>query len=145
MKEIIAIIRPERAESTKNGLDAIGVKGITFMSVIGRGRQKGTIRSLDPEGSLRRQIGVQIMHHRGLIDNPDDPKYHVPVVREIELGFLLKKMLLIVADDTEVLTIVNTIIQLNKSEHWGDGRIFVCPIKDAIRIRTGERGNKALL
>jgi nitrogen regulatory protein PII 2 len=85
------------------------------------------------------------MHQRGLIDNPEDPKYHVPVEKEFELGFLPKKMLMMVADDNEVPLIVSTIIQINKSEHQGDGRIFICPIVDAVRIRTGERGTKALL
>jgi nitrogen regulatory protein PII 2 len=145
MKEIIAIIRPECAEPTKDGLEAIGVKGVTFISVTGRGRQRGTIRAPDPEGTLRREIGVHIMHHRGLIDNPEDPKYHEPVEKEIELGFLPKKMFMIAADDTEVPAIVSTIIKLNRSEHQGDGRIFVCPMNDAVRIRTGERGSKALL
>jgi nitrogen regulatory protein PII 2 len=145
MKEIIAIIRNECTELTKKSLDAVGVKGVTFISVIGRGRQGGTICSPDPEGTLRREVCVQIMHQRGLIDNPEDPKYHVPVEKEFELGFLPKKMLMMVADDNEVPLIVSTIIQINKSEHQGDGRIFICPIVDAVRIRTGERGTKALL
>ena len=145
MKEIIAIIRNECSELTKKSLDAIGVKGVTFTSVIGRGQQGGTICSPDPEGTLRRDVCVHIMHQRGLIDNPEDPKYHIPVEKEFELGFLPKKMLMMVAEDTEVPLIVRTIIQINKSEHHGDGRIFICPLADAIRIRTGERGTKAVV
>ena len=144
MKEIIAIIRTDHGEPTKGALESIGVKGITFFNVIGRGRQRGTIRAPDPVCTLRMEVGVYIMQQRGIISNADDPKYHVPVQKEIELGFLPKKMLMIAVNDDEVPLIVNTLIQINRNGQQGDGKIFVCPLTDAVRIRTGERGNKAL-
>jgi nitrogen regulatory protein PII 2 len=144
MKEIIAIIRTDHGEQTKDALESIGVKGITFFHVIGRGRQRGTIRAPDPEGAVRRDVGVYIMQQRGIIRDADEPKYHVPVNKEIELGFLPKKMLIIVVNDDEVPRIVDTIIQTNRSGQQGDGKIFICPVIDAVRIRTGERGDKAL-
>jgi nitrogen regulatory protein PII 2 len=144
MKEIIAIIRTEHVEPTKGALETIGVKGITFFNVIGRGRQGGTIRAPDPEGTVRRDVGVYIMQQRGIISKADDPKYHVPVQKEIELGFLPKKMLMIVVNDDEVPLVVDTLTQINRSGQQGDGKIFVCPMIDAVRIRTGEHGNKAL-
>jgi nitrogen regulatory protein PII 2 len=144
MKEIIALIRPECMEPTKGALESIGVKGITFINVIGRGRQGGTIRAPDPEGTIRREVGVYLMGQRGIIGDTGDPKYHVPVQQEIELGFLMKKMLMIVAQDDEVPVIVDTLTHINRSGQKGDGKIFVCPVRDAIRIRTDERGNKAI-
>ncbi len=144
MKEIIAIIRTECVEPTKDVLESIGVKGITFINGIGRGRQGGTILTPDPEGTLRRKAGVQIMHQRGMIRDIDDPKYHMPVQKEIDLGFLPKKMLMIVVNDDEVSHIVDALIKVNRSGQKGDGKIFVCPVNDAIRIRTREHGNSAL-
>ncbi|MGA2122411.1 MAG: P-II family nitrogen regulator [Methanoregula sp.] len=144
MKEIIAIIRTDHVEPTKGALESIDVKGITFSNVIGRGRQRGTIRVPDPESTVRKDVGVYIMQQRGIISDADDPKYHVPVQKEIELGFLPKKMLMIVVNDDEVPHIVDTLTQINRSGQQGDGKIFVCPMTDAVRIRTGERGNKAL-
>jgi nitrogen regulatory protein PII 2 len=144
MKEIIAIIRPDHGEPTKDALESIGVKGITFSPVIGRGRQGGTIRVPDPENTVRRDVGVYIMQQRGIICDADDPKYHVPIQKEIELGFLPKKMLTIVVNDDEVPRIVDTLAHINRSGQQGDGKIFVCPVTDVVRIRTGERGNKAL-
>jgi nitrogen regulatory protein PII 2 len=144
MKEIIAIIRTDQGEPTKGALESIGVKGITFINVIGRGRQRGTIRVPDPEGTVRREVGVYVMQQRGIIFDAENPKYHVPVRKEIELGFLPKKMLMMVVNDDEVSLIVDTLAQLNRSGQHGDGKIFVCPVTDAVRIRTGERGNKAL-
>jgi nitrogen regulatory protein PII 2 len=144
MKEIIAIIRTDHGEQTKGALESIGVKGITFFNVIGRGRQGGTIRVTDPECTARMEVGVYIMQQRGIISDADDPKYHVPVQKEIELGFLIKKMLMIAVNDDEVPLIVEALTQINRSGQQGDGKIFVCPMTDAVRIRTGERGIKAL-
>jgi nitrogen regulatory protein PII 2 len=144
MKEIIAFIRTERVEPTKDALESLGIKGITFVNVIGRGRQGGIIQTPDPEGTLRREVGVYIMQQRGIINDADNPKYHVPVQNEIELGFLPKKMLIIVVNDEEVPIIVDTLTQINRSLQKGDGKIFVCSMEDAIRVRTGEHGNKAL-
>lgn len=145
MKEIIAIIRTEHIEATKSVLESIDVKGTTFFTVIGRGKQGGKIQAPDPEGTLRREVGVYIMQQQGVIRDAGDPKYHVPVQRDIELGFLPKKMLMIVVNDDEVPHIVEALTQINRSGQQGDGKIFVCPINDVIRIRTGEHGKKALL
>ena len=144
MKEIIASIRTDKVEPTKGALEAMGVKGITFFPVIGRGRQAGTIRVPDPEGTVRRDVGVHIMQQRGIISDADDPRYHVAVQKEIELGFLPKKMLMIAVNDDEVPRIIETLTHINRNGQHGDGKIFVCPVTDAVRIRTGERGNKAV-
>jgi nitrogen regulatory protein P-II 1 len=40
--------------------------------------------------------------------------------------------------------VVNTICQAAHTGHIGDGKIFVMPVADAIRVRTGERGDAAL-
>jgi nitrogen regulatory protein P-II 1 len=41
-------------------------------------------------------------------------------------------------------TVVETIISSAKTGRIGDGKIFVLPIEDAVRIRTGERGEEAI-
>jgi nitrogen regulatory protein P-II 1 len=41
-------------------------------------------------------------------------------------------------------TIVETIVSSAKTGRIGDGKIFVLPIDDAVRIRTGERGEEAI-
>ena len=108
------------------------------MSSGGEGRE-------EPSGHrIRRDVGVYIMQQRGIIGDADDPKYHVPVRKEIELGFLAKKMLMMAVPDDEVPRIVDALTRINRSGQQGDGKIFVCPMTDAVRVRTGERGNKAL-
>ena len=143
MKEIVAIIRDERVEATKSALERAGVSGITYVPVIGRGTQRGRIRTTDNDYTILREVGIYLMQQRGMISETDAPKLMTPVEREIELGFLPKRMLFMVVDD-ETAPIVSEIIRLNKSGRKGDGKIFVCPVDDALRISTGERGELAI-
>jgi nitrogen regulatory protein PII 2 len=143
MKEIIAIIRDERVEATKSALEEAGVSGITFVPVVGRGSQRGRIRTTDNDCTLMREAGIYLMQQRGMISDSDAPRLMTPVEREIELGFLQKRMLMLVVND-KTAPIVSEIVRVNKSGRKGDGKIFVCPVTDALRIRTGERGDPAL-
>ena len=68
----------------------------------------------------------------------------MPVGRKIDLGFLPKRMLIIIAPDCDVPSIVQTLIDANQTGRHGDGKIFVCPLISAIRVRTGEQGDEAL-
>ena len=58
--------------------------------------------------------------------------------------FLPKVMIQIVARDDEVEKIANTIKVAAFTGQMGDGKVFIYPVEDAIRIRTGERGDSAL-
>jgi nitrogen regulatory protein PII 2 len=49
-----------------------------------------------------------------------------------------------VVDDQDVDKVVDIIEKENKTGHIGDGKIFICPIGEAIRVRTGERGKEVL-
>ena len=140
MKKIVAIIRDERVEETKTALEAVGVRGVTFSYVTGRGEQKGKIRA-PARGLLRREPGSRMP----LPPEPEAPGDADPEEREIEVGFLPKRMLVIVAGDSDVQPIVQAIIGANQTGRHGDGKIFVCPMVSAIRVRTGEQGDNALL
>lgn len=50
----------------------------------------------------------------------------------------------IVAKDGDLEKIIDTIVRTARRGIPGDGKIFVLPVHDAIRVRTGERGNEAL-
>jgi nitrogen regulatory protein PII len=49
-----------------------------------------------------------------------------------------------VVADTDVEKVVDTIMHSARTSEVGDGKIFVLPVDDVIRIRTGERGFDAL-
>ena len=63
---------------------------------------------------------------------------------EYVVDFLPKIKLEIVASDGMAETIVETIISSAKTGRIGDGKIFIAPLQDAVRIRTGERGEEAI-
>ena len=61
-----------------------------------------------------------------------------------KVDFLPKVKIEIVAKDSDADRIVATIIQTARTGAVGDGKIFISDVKDAIRIRTGDRGEKAV-
>jgi nitrogen regulatory protein P-II 1 len=73
-------------------------------------------------------------------------KGHAEIYRGAEyvIDFLPKIKIEIVLDDNKVATAVEAIEQTAKTEHIGDGKIFVLPVDEAVRIRTGETGNDAI-
>ena len=73
-------------------------------------------------------------------------KGHTEIYRgsEYTVDFLPKVKFEIVLDDSNVQTAVNAIIKAARTGKIGDGKVFVLPIEEAIRIRTEERGAAAI-
>ena len=73
-------------------------------------------------------------------------KGHKEIYRGAEyvVDFMPKVKIEIVADDTKVDQIVTAIQEAAYTGKIGDGKIFVVPVEEAIRIRTGEKGSVAL-
>jgi len=62
-----------------------------------------------------------------------------------EMGNLLRKVqLLIAVNDDFVEPTIKAIMNGGKTGEIGDGKIFVLPLEDCVRIRTGERGGEAI-
>ena len=115
MKLIIAIIQPNRLEAVKAALSEIEVFRLTVMDCQGFGRQKG-----------------QTEVYRG---------------HEFTVNLLRKVQLQIAVNDQFVEPTVKAIADGGRSGETGeigDGKIFVLPMDDCIRIRTGERGGDAI-
>ncbi len=64
--------------------------------------------------------------------------------REYQIDLLPKVELMMIVADNEVQSVVETIVESARTGEVGDGKIFVTPIEDVIRIRTSERGEDAL-
>jgi nitrogen regulatory protein P-II 1 len=75
-----------------------------------------------------RQKG-HIEHYRGL---------------ETKVNLLPKLMLQIVCHDRDKIGIVDAMVEAARTGEIGDGKIFIAPVSDVIRIRTGERGKTAI-
>jgi len=73
-------------------------------------------------------------------------KGHTEVYRGAEyvIDFLPKVKIEVVLDDVLVARAVEAIMQAARTDKIGDGKIFVLPIEEALRIRTGERGPDAV-
>ena len=73
-------------------------------------------------------------------------KGHTEIYRgsEYTVDFLPKVMIEIVVGDDVVDKVIDKILDAAKTGKIGDGKVFVLPVEDAIRIRTGEKGNDAL-
>ena len=73
-------------------------------------------------------------------------KGHTELYRgaEYKIDFLPKVKIETVVSDDKVETVVNTIRESANTGKIGDGKIFVLPIEQAIRIRTGETSDEAL-
>lgn len=115
MKMISAIIQPSRLEAVKGLLTALGVSGMTVTDARGVGRQRG-----------RTEV------YRG-------HEYKVDLIPKVKLE--------IAVDDPMVDKVVDAIVQGARSgpePKIGDGKIFVMPLEEVVRIRTGEVGNAAL-
>ncbi len=73
-------------------------------------------------------------------------KGHTEVYRgaEYTVDFVPKVKLEVLVEDNLASQVVDTILDAAKTGKIGDGKIFVLPVEDAIRIRTNERGNDAI-
>jgi nitrogen regulatory protein P-II 1 len=63
---------------------------------------------------------------------------------EYQVDFLPKVKIEVVASDDKVQTVVDTIISKARTGRIGDGKIFIYPVAEVIRIRTGETGDAAV-
>jgi nitrogen regulatory protein P-II 1 len=73
---------------------------------------------------------------RGVIEIYRDREYCIDLLPKLEIN--------IVISDEKVDTVVETIAKAARTGEIGDGKIFVMPVEEVVRIRTGERGHDAI-
>ena len=115
MKLIVAIIQPTKLEAVKEALTEVEVVRLTVMDCQGFGRQKG-----------------QTEIYRGT---------------EVTINLRRKVQLQIAVNEEFVEPTIDAILKggrTGEKGEIGDGKIFVLPLDDCIRIRTGERVNEAI-
>lgn len=127
MKEVMAIIRMNKVTQTKKALSEAGFPAMTAMKVMGRGK-------------MLKDIALITQLEEGKEDIRD-----ALLESMLKGGRLIpKRMLILLVEDKDVKKVVDTIISVNKEGHIGDGKIFVSPMLDAVRVRTGELGEAAI-
>jgi nitrogen regulatory protein P-II 1 len=60
------------------------------------------------------------------------------------IDMLPKTQLEIIVNDEHIEKVLSTLVETAQTGNIGDGKIFISPVEDVVRIRTGERGNKAV-
>lgn len=123
MKEVMAVVRMRMMNKTKRALADAGISSITGEDVLGRGTTRVDLDLLE---------GASKGHEEAISLLGADQR------------LIAKRMLMVVVPDKLVQKTVRTIMKVNQTGHSGDGRIFVMPVMDAIRIRTGESGDAAI-
>ena len=73
-------------------------------------------------------------------------KGHTELYRGAEyvVDFLPKVKMEILVEDDKAGLVADTILEAARTGRIGDGKIFILPMEEAVRIRTGERGDSAL-
>ncbi len=86
--------------------------------------------------------GMTIMEVRGF----GRQKGHTEIYRgaEYNIDFVPKIMIQIIVEDDRAHQVVDIIERTARTGTIGDGKIFVLPVEEAVRIRTGERDKDAL-
>ncbi len=137
MKEITVIIRRDKLPETKKALDDLGYPSLTIQSVEGRGKQKGAMcAEMDTEMPESYCTAVKL--------RPTPSTYALDHTLPKIALFVPKRLLTIVVPDDVVTTVIKSIIKVNRTGKAGDGKIFVSPIENAVRVRTGEKNGEAI-
>jgi len=123
MKELIAIVRINMMNQTKQALTDCGVDA--FFAHEAHGRGKGFVNPQVLEGAEQGyEEAASLLGEKGKL--------------------YPKRMVTVVVEDSMVDCAVETIINTNQTGKPGDGKVFVVPISDAVRLRTGETGVKSI-
>jgi nitrogen regulatory protein PII 2 len=122
MKEVMAIVRLNKVNVTKQALAEAGFPAFTCRKVLGRGKKS-----------------VDLTLMQTILDTGELP--FSPVGENLtEVGRLIPKRIFnLMINDEDVDKVVDTIIVANSTGNPGDGKIFVLPIMDAYRVRNGEK------
>ncbi|WP_285906954.1 P-II family nitrogen regulator [Pseudodesulfovibrio pelocollis] len=123
MKEVIAVVRMDMMNRTKAALTKAGVDA--FFAHEAQGRGKGFVNS-------------------GVLQGAKSGYEEAAAVLGEKGKLYPKRMVTVVVKDDMVGEVIEAIATVNRTGKPGDGKIFVLPINDAVRVRTGEKGAKSI-
>ncbi len=124
MKEVMAVIRINMMNITKKALSEAGISSFTATGGV-HGRGKGNV-------DFKVMNGAQQGYEEAISQLGHEPR------------LVAKRSLTIIVPDSLVKKTVNTIMDVNRTNKPGDGKIFVMPVLEAARVRTGECGDSVL-
>jgi nitrogen regulatory protein PII 2 len=123
MKEIMAIVRINMMNQTKKALADAGISSITARDALGRGKGLVDLTLLEGAEKGYEEAIAQLGQSQRLIP---------------------KRVFFVVVPDRLVSKTVKTIMKVNRTGKSGDGKVFVMPVADSVRVRTGEAEDQVL-
>ena len=123
MREVMAIIRMNMMNKTKQALSDAGISSMTAKDVLGRGKGLVDYHLLEGAEKGYEEAISQLGQSQRLIP---------------------KRLLLMVVPEKLVQKTVKTIVAINRTGKSGDGKIFVMPVYGSVSVRTGEGGDGVL-
>lgn len=121
MKEVMAIVRLNKVNQTKDALALNGFPAFTCRKVLGRGKKlmdMSLLTTFVEEGQLPMNLlGEHLTEYSRLIP---------------------KRIFTLTVEEEDVMKAVTTIMDINYTGNPGDGKIFVLPIYENYQVRTGE-------
>ena len=121
MKEVMAFIRQNKINATKESLAEAGFPSFSCRKCLGRGKQaidQNTLSLVMNTGEL--PVGAAGEH----------------LTESYRL--IPKRVITLIVNDEDVEKVVTTITKTNSTGNPGDGKIFVLPVQGSYKIRTGE-------
>ncbi len=126
MKEIMAFIRTNKVNATKKALAEGGFPSFSCRPCLGRGK-----KSIDAEL-------LKLVISTGELPMNATGEHLTEAIRLIP-----KRFFTVIVDDSDVKDAVDIIIAANQSGNPGDGKIFVLPINESYKVRSGESTTEA--
>jgi len=127
MKEIMAIIRMNMINKTKDALLKEGFPSFYCRKVMGRGKRKVDFSIFD------NSLNIEELASSSLASEIVETQRLLP-----------KRMISLIVNDDDAEKVAKIIIDTNITGNPGDGKIFVVDIPETIRIRTGEVNELAI-
>ncbi len=121
MKEVMAFIRVNKVNTTKEALAKAGFPAFVCRPCMGRGKK-----------------GLNADLLKLVMETGELPVSNVGESMTEGARLIPKRFFTIVVEDKDADTVVKTIIHANQTGNPGDGKIFVLPVTETYQVRTGE-------
>jgi nitrogen regulatory protein PII 2 len=121
MKEVMAIVRQNKVNVTKEALALAGIPAFTCRKVLGRGKKL---------------IDMTLL--RNIVESGEIPADTSGEYLSETTRLIPKRVFTIVVEDNDIEKVINAIMEVNSTENPGDGKIFILPIYENYQVRNGE-------
>ncbi|WP_099466937.1 P-II family nitrogen regulator [Konateibacter massiliensis] len=120
MKEIMAIVRQNKVNATKEALAEAGVPAFTCRKVLGRGKKL---------------IDMNLL--QSIVEAGEIPTTHLGEYMSETTRLISKRVFTMIVEETEVEKVVDVIMEVNSTGNPGDGKIFILPVFENYQVRNG--------